>query len=147
MEAKRPSCWEAVEARPNCWEAVEAKGPSCWEAVEARPSCWEAVEAKRPTCWEAVEAQRGPACPVAPLLAPVDELRAPSAGSLAAGRPADGFIPEASDIAAAAARALEAGSRPGAAATDEDHESDVEEGTPPFGVGRLGVGPPSIAYE
>jgi hypothetical protein len=81
---------------------------------------------------------------VAPLLAPTDELRAPSAGSLAAGRPADGRIPEASDIAAAAARALEAGSRPGAATTEDDGESDVEDGTPPFGAGRLGVGSPLL---
>jgi len=44
----------------------------------------------------------------------VDELRAPGAGSLAAGRPAPGFVPEAADIAAAADRAMAAAARPGA---------------------------------
>jgi len=72
----------------------------------------------------------------------VDELRAPGAGSLAAGRPAPGFIPEIADIEAAAARALAAAARPGAASGVLDDVSDVEVGTPPFGRGRRGIGQP-----
>ncbi len=53
-----------------------------------------------------------PVCHVVPL-APVDDFRVPSAGSLAAGKPVGGVIPEVSDISAAAARALAAGSSPG----------------------------------
>jgi len=49
---------------------------------------------------------RAAACPVLPLVV-TDEWRAPGAGSLAAGRPAPGHVPEVEDIEAAAARAKE----------------------------------------
>jgi len=59
-------------------------------------------------------AARPPRCPVVPLEI-VDELRAPGAGSIAAGRPAPGHVPEVVDIAAAAGRAMvsQAGRRAG----------------------------------
>ena len=78
-------------------------------------------------------------CPVVPLEV-TDELRAPGAGSRAAGRPAPGLVPEVADIEAAAARAVAASARPGAAAGDRDDISDIDVGAPPFGSGRRGVG-------
>jgi len=66
----------------------------------------------------------------------------PGAGSLAAGRPAPGHIPEVADIAAAASCAMAAAGRPGAAPEDEDDASDVDASAPPFGCGRRGLGPP-----
>jgi len=69
-------------------------------------------------------------CPVVPLEV-TNELRTLGAGSRAAGRPAPGFVPEVADIAAAAARAVAASARLGAAAGDMDDISDVEVGAPP----------------
>jgi hypothetical protein len=70
-----------------------------------------------------------PVCPVVPL-APVDDVRVPSAGSLAAGKPVEGVIPEVSDISAAAARALAAGSSSGQASLRDGVESEVDEDVP-----------------
>jgi len=53
-----------------------------------------------------------------------------------------GYVPEVEDIAAAAARALAATARPGAASAAVDGESDVEADVHPFGAGRRGFGPP-----
>jgi len=72
----------------------------------------------------------------------VDPLRAPGAGSLAAGRPAPGFVPEVADIAAAAARAMSAAARPGAALEVDEDLSDQDAGAPPFGTGRRCWGQP-----
>jgi len=72
----------------------------------------------------------------------VDELRMPGAGSMAAGRPAPGYIPEIADIAAAAGRAMAAAARPGAQLDIDEELSDEEVGAPPFGAGRRGLGQP-----
>ena len=81
------------------------------------------------------------ACPVLPLEI-TDDLRAPGAGSRAAGRPAPGYVPEVTDIEAAAARAMAATANPGEDVLDEDECEELEADVHPFGAGRRGVGPP-----
>jgi len=49
-----------------------------------------------------------------------DDLRAPGAGSRAAGRPAPGYVPEVVDIEAVAARAISATANPGENLLDAD---------------------------
>ena len=68
-----------------------------------------------------------------------DGLRAPGAGSLAAGRPAPGHVPEAAVIEAAAGRAVAAAARPGAGQVVAEDFSDPGSGVQPFGAGFSSV--------
>jgi len=93
----------SVRACPAAAQVSSHKTATTNLVDEATTSLVEGLDGPLGAHMPVLGAKRSAPCPVVPLEV-VDELRAPGAGSLAAGRPAPGFVPEASDSAAAAAR-------------------------------------------